>query len=324
MSEESSPRPFPEARPPHLPDALTRQSPWLVFTAALILQIWRAFQSFDPVVHATDLGSAVSYGLSWVSSIVPPILGLALFWRHPDARRTTPLLVFGLLLLSLGELLDAFSEPIGTFLRTIAPPNDADLVTGIQSPAEFAFRVFTSLLAVFALLYIGAGLSLARTRERRSAERPLAVWLAALAIVSTVLSITVLPGLLVDVTPMFVAQVVIGAIISGLVTFGWAYIATVTLGGWMAGEPPRRAWAVAAFGTSVLLAVRLLFPVLNLVLFDPQAVPVFWILASASYVGWFMLAAAFLLGLPMPPTPAMEDEPTVDPPAATQPDSAAS
>ena len=227
-----------------------------------LLQVWRATQLFDPLVNGADPGAAISYVLSWTASITAPVLGLALFVRHPDARRAMPLLVFGLLLLALGELLAVFSEPIGRFLAGIAPPSDTDPLS--QPPALFAFRIFTSLLAVFGLLYLGAGLSSARSHERRPAERPLAIWLGALAIVSTVLSFVVLTSLPAEATPMLVVQVLLGTMLSGLVTLGWAYVATVTVGGWIAGEAPKRAWALAAIGAFALLALRMIFPVRNL------------------------------------------------------------
>jgi hypothetical protein len=323
VSEESQTRAYPEARPPHLPDVLTRQSAWLFFFAVvLILQVWRAVQLFDPVLNGADPGAVISYVLSWTPSITAPLLGLALFWRHPDARRTMPLLVFGLLLLSVGELLDIFSDPIARFLNAITSPSETDPFS--QAPALFAFRLFTSLLAVFGLLYIGAGLSSARSRERRSAERPLAIWLGALAIVSTVLSFLVLTGLPAEATPMLFVQVILGTVLSGLVTLGWAYVATVTIGGWAGGEMPRRSWALAAIGASLLFGLRLIFSVLGLLPVSADAQPfVFVIVPLVSYAGWLLLAAAFVLGLPTL-TPALEDgAATADPPAATPPGSAA-
>jgi hypothetical protein len=323
VSETTTPRPIPEARPPHLPDAVTRQSPWLLFFAVvLILQVWRATQLFDPLINGADPGAALSYVLSWTSSITAPVLGLALFWRHPDARRTMPLLVFGLLLLAVGELLDVFSDPIGRFLSGVTPETDTD--TFAQAPALFAFRLFTSLLAVFGLLYLGAGLSSARSRDRSTAERPLAIWLGALAIVSTVLSFLVLTGLPAEATPMLVVQVILGTVLSALVTLGWAYVATVTIGGWVAGETPKQAWALAAIGASALFGLRLIFAVLDLLTLSVDAQPfVFVIIPLVSYAGWLLLAAAFVLGLPTPSSAVEDSSPMADRPVATPPGSGA-
>ncbi len=323
VSETTTPRPIPDARPPHLPDVVTRQSPWALFFAAVtLLQVWRATQLFDPSVNGADAGAAISYVLSWTASVTAPVLGLVLFWRHPDARRTMPLLVFGLLLLAFGELLDVFSEPIGRFLSGITPPSDTDPLS--QAPALFAFRLFTSLLAVFGLLYLGAGLSSARSRERRSAERPLAIWLGALAIVSTVLSFLVLTGLPDQATPILIVQLILGTVLSGLVTLGWAYVATVTVGGWMAAETPQRAWVLAALGALALLGLRLIFPVLGLVPLQADQQPVVFVITPlVSYAGWLLLAAAFVLGLPTPSSAVEDGAPTADRPEATPPGSGA-
>jgi hypothetical protein len=130
---------------------------------------------------------------------------------------------------------------------------------------------------------------------------------------------------------MLVVQLISGTILSALVTFAWAYVTVVTVSGWIAGEHPRRAWAVAAIGVSILFAIRLIFPVLGIVPFDPQTVPVFSVIAYASYAAWLMLAAGFVLGLPTPAAAAADeaadeapgDSATGDPRAATQPGSAA-
>jgi hypothetical protein len=322
VSEQSQPKPFPEARPPHLPDVLTRQSPWLLFFGAVaVLQVWRSLQLLPPAGSGTDTGQVINYVLSWISGLAPTAFALALFWRHPDARRTMPLLVFGLVLLAVGELLTVFAEPIRSLLRTITPTSDPEFV--LETPAEFAFRVFTLLLAIFALLYVGAGLSSARVRERGPLERPLAIWLVALGVVSTVLSLAGLATIQVEATPMVIVQLVIGVILSGLETLAWAYVAVVTIGGWISGDSPKRAWRLAAIGASALYGLRLIVPVLGFIPFDPAAVPVYLIFAYVSYAGWLLLAAAFVLGLPAPASADDAPEPTADPPAATQPGSAA-
>jgi hypothetical protein len=313
MTEEPRPRPFPEARPPHLPDALTRASPWLLFFGAVLaLQLWRAVERYDPTVDGIDPISAVRYALSWIPSLAIPLIGAAVFRHDPAARRTMPLLVFGVLLLTLGEILQLFFEPIARFLEELTPPSETEPFA--QSPAPFAFRVFTSFLAVFGLLYVGAGLSSARTQARRTVERPLAIWLAALAVVSTVVSVAGVGSLPAEASLLFVIQFVLGIALSGLVTLAWVYLATVTLGGWLAGDTPKRAWTLGAIGTTLLLMLRLILPVLSLVPFDPGSVIV-WIVPFISYAGWLAWMAAFAIGLP---TPQSSTVATDDPPEARQ------
>jgi hypothetical protein len=122
---------------------------------------------------------------------------------------------------------------------------------------------------------------------------------------------------------MLVIQAISGTILSALVTFAWAYVTVVTVNGWIARERPRRAWLLAAIGSSALFALRLIFPALSLIPFDVTTVPVLPVIAFVSYAGWLALAAAFVLGLPTPASADEVIEPTADPPGATQPGSAA-
>ena len=88
----------------------------------------------DRVDHAPVLGSRCSCGIRRTT-------------RDAAARLRA--------LLALGQLLAVFSEPIGG-----SSPASHLQRTPIRSPSRprfFAFRIFTSLLAVFGLLYLGRG-----------------------------------------------------------------------------------------------------------------------------------------------------------------------
>ena len=266
MTEPSTAKPYPEARPPHPPDVVTRQSPLIVFfLAVVVVELWRLAATWPSAAAGIDLKSGIEYALSWLPSLAAPLAGVALLYRRPDAPRTMRLLVFGLLLLSVGELLSAFQEPIRNLLRGLGPVDDAS--SPYDTPAEFAFRVFTLLLTIFGLVYVAAGLAATRVRERTPAERPLTIWLAALAIVGSIVSLAPLTTIAVEATPTLLVQVIVGAILSVVVTFAWAYVAVVTISGRMAHEAPRRAWGVAALGASILFGFRLIFPALSLVPF---------------------------------------------------------
>lgn len=240
MNEGLSRKPYPEARPPHFPEIVTRQSPWvLAFGAVALLQLWRTLTSLAGS-NDLDVATTLRFLASSIQFVTPPLFGVAVFWRHPNARSTMPLLVFGLALFAFGELLSAFEEPIRDVLLGIAPAvESADFP--LDSPALVAFRVFTGLLSIFAVLYTAAGLSASRVRERSAAERPLAISLSALAIVVTVVSIGALTQVEFDASPTFLVQLVIGTVLSAFVTVAWAYLVTVTVGGWMAADAPHRA-----------------------------------------------------------------------------------
>jgi hypothetical protein len=315
----STAKPYPEARPPHLPDAVARQSPLILFfLAVVVVQLWRLAATWPSAATGIDARSTVEYALSWLPSLAAPLAGVALLFRQPDARRTMGVLVFGLSLLSLGELLSVFQGPIRDLLRGLGPVDEA--ASPYDTPAEFAFRVFTLLLTIFGLLYLGAGLAAARVRERTAAERPLTIWLAALAIVGSVVSLAALTSIASEATPTVIVQVIIGAILSAVVTFAWAYVAVVTISGWIAREAPRRAWGIGALGAGILFAFRLIFPALSLVPFGPESSPFLTVLAYVSWTAWLLIIVAFVIGLPSGATPA---DATADPRAATSPGSGA-
>ncbi len=321
MNDGVTDSPIPEARGPHLPDVLTRQSIWVfVFGLAAVFILWSVWRRWTAEYTIVDLNavSALLFGL--IPGVVAPLFGVALFARHPDARRTMPLLVFGLVLFAFAELLETFDRAIFEALVAFTPED-----TGPVTPAVVAFGVFTALLGMFAALYTGAGLSSARRLERSAAERPLMIWLVALGVVSAVVSIaSIVPLLSGTPAPGDLLQLAVSLVVSLLVTLAWAYLVTVTVGGWLSGDVPRRAWALAAVATTVLFAVRL---TIGAVLGTGEPwITIVIVAGYASLVAWVLLLVAFWLGLPSPRDPVAEpsaDEPTVDPQEATLPGSAA-
>jgi len=321
MNDGITERPIPEARGPHLPDVLTRQSIWVfVFglVAVFILwSVWRRWTAQYPIVDMNAV-SALLFGL--IPGVVAPLFGVALFARHRDARRTVPLLVFGVALFAFAELLEVFDGAIFEALIAFTPE-----AVSPATPAVVAFGVFTALLGMFAALYTGAGLSSARRQERSAAERPLMFWLVALGVVSAVVSIaSIVPLLTGTPAPADLLQLAISFVVSLLVTLAWAYLVTVTVGGWLSGEVPRRAWAMAGIATTLLFAVRL---AIGAVLGTGEPwITIVNVASYASLVAWVLLLVAFWLGLPSPGAAVVEtsaDEPTVDPQEATLPGSAA-
>lgn len=312
MSEPPSrPTPFPTARGPHLPDVLTRQSPWVyAFLVVALVNSWRLV-----VAPTVSIDARLMFALlvSVVPSIVGPLLGAALFSRHRDAWKSMTLLAFGVVLLSFGELLNSFDQIIGGFLDSFTP-TDAQPT----SPARTAYAVFTSLLGVFAIVYIGAGLSAARRLPRVAAERPLMAWLVALGVVAAVVSVATVFALGLAPTPMLVVQLALGVGLSLASSVAWAYLAAITIGGSLAGEEPRRSWQLAALGVSLLIASTLIVTALSAVDLGESGL-VLTAASVLSIVGWLVLLGAFLAGLPAPPEAAA----TGDRPAATRRGSAA-
>jgi len=322
---EASRKPYPEARPPHLPDILTRQSPWVfAFGAVAVFLAWMTWRTWSEDHADPQIDALPALVVPLIPSLAAALFGAALFLRHPDARRTMPLLVFGLVLVAVGALLSALDVPIRTFLQGLTPPDFG--AEGFDTPAETAYRVFVTLLALFAVLYTAAGLSEARRPQRGPAERPILIWLVALAIVSSVVAVAAVTQLGFEPSPAVLVQFAIGSLLSLLLSIGWAYLVAVAIGAWQADDLPPRAWGLAALAVSVLFAGRILFSFLTAVMNDEPAFTIFRIVSYATLVAWIVLLGAFMLGLPSRPETATDvspDEPTGDPQEATQPGSAA-
>ena len=182
MSEETAPKPFPEARPPHIPDVITRQSPWLFGFALLaayqVIAGWRSWSGDFPV-PTPDQIPLLAYNL--IPSAIVPLMGVAVFLRRPDARRSMPLLIFGLALLCGVTLLEDFDTPIYEALSGGDPSQ-------FNSPGVVAYAVFKSLARLFGLVYIAAGIASSRSQPRTRMQRAVSIWLVALAVVAIVWS----------------------------------------------------------------------------------------------------------------------------------------
>ncbi len=303
--------PWDEARPPHLPDAVTRVSPWVYpFLVAALVHVWLLW---------TDLTLQTGLELRRVPAIAATLFGAALFLRHPDARRRLPLLVFGVLLFALGELLDAASGAVARFLDELFRIGDPFLM---YSPSGTAWSVFTALVGIFAVLYTAAGLSAARTRDNVAAAGQLAVWLSVLAIVIVALSLLSLAGLSIDMSAWVLVTVALGIGLTLASTVVWTYLLVVSLNGWLAGETPRFAWALAAIAAALFLLVRLANGVGAASVPDSVNMLLINLVGYGSVLAWLVLLAAFAVGLPGPASDADESAVRPDPPAATPPGSA--
>jgi hypothetical protein len=312
--------PWDEARPPHLPDAVTRVSPWVYpFLVAALVHVWLLW---------TDLALQTGLELRRVPAIAATLFGAALFLRHPDARPRLPLLAFGVVLFALAELLDAGSGAVTRFLEGVLPSGDPSLPV---SPVSTAWSLFTALVGIFAVLYMAAGLSAARVRDSVAAAGQLAVWLSVLAIVIFALSVLSLVNVRgIDTSPWSLVTLALGIGLTLASTVVWTYLLVVSLNGWLAGETPRFAWALAAIAAALFLLVRLANGVGAASVPDSVNMLLINLVGYGSVLAWFVLLAAFAVGLPGPASDADEsasdaDESAVrpDPPAATPPGSAA-
>lgn len=309
-----------EARGPHLPDVMTQQSPWVyLFAGAAFVHLaaaWWDWAGRGVLADAQELLTLLSVR---GNDAVISLFGAAFFIRHPDARRSMPFLAFGLGLLALGPLLQLVDTPVTQFIDSLAPSDTESI--GL-SPAVVAYHVFTSLIGVAGLLYVGAGLADARTRPRRKAERALLSLLVVIGILTAAWQLLAINGTQSPASPYEWVLVGVGLVLSLLSTLAWAYLIAVLFGGWLAGEEPRTGWRLAF----VAGLIGLILPVVSTILIvigtlfqsasNPLA-PLFGLLGLAGTIGWILWLAAFAVGLPA------GSSATGDPPEATPPGSEA-
>ncbi len=286
-----------EARGPHLPDVLARQSPWVyLFVGAALVHALLGVWELSGRGLSVDV-DAVLQVRNRIDDTLVSLLGAALFIRHPDARRTRPVLAFGLGLLMLGTLLRVAQGPVEGFLN--ATPTD-DALT-IPAPTSFAYHVFNSLVEIVGIVYVAAGLRASREQPGRPGERMALVWLASIGIV-----IVLLPYAAVGIDrassqadSILIAITIAIALLNAL---AWAYLIATTIGGWLNREQPRRAWAAISLGGLILLAIQLLSTVLIIaanVSSEPlQFTGLFMLIGVATTLVWVLFLAAFAMGLP--------------------------
>jgi hypothetical protein len=307
-----------EARGPHLPDVLTRQSPWVyLFVGAALVHVavaWIDWAGRGPLAPSQDLLSLLS---ARVNDALISLFGAALFVRHPDARRSMPFLAFGLGLLALGPLLRLVDTPVTQFIDTL-DPSDAEFI-GL-SPAVVAYHFFTSLIAVAGVLYVGVGLADARTRPRRSVERGVLSLLVVIGILTVAWQLLPIGGAQTPASPYEWVLVGIGLVLSLLSTLAWAYLIAIVFGGWLTDEDPRTGWRLALvaglIGGLILPVVSTILIVLATLLqpVSSSFVPLYGLVGT---IGWVLWLAAFAVGLPA------GSSATADPPEATPPGSEA-
>ncbi len=283
---------------------------WLFVLAALaivVLSLPNVISS-DPTVPATVFLSNL---LLRVGPIASCLFGAALFFRHPDARETMPLLVFGVVLFAASALLSVVSADLGRLLDGLFPVSpDATF-----SPAVVALSVFQSLVATFAVLYAGAGLAAARRNAATAAYRPLLVWLSVVAIVSVILpSISGLSGGAGGSTSSLILGG-LGFLLSLISALAWTYLLAVAIDGWLGGEALRPAWGLVAIAAALHLGIGLVIGLLTFLAgvagSTSSSEPLLVLISTASALVWLALLLALALGLPATP-----DRPATTPPGS--------
>lgn len=303
--------PWPEACPPHLPDALTRLSPWLIpFVLLAVLQAVAAWLEWDTQGELVDPGYGVSIVMGRLPGVCAALFGAALVHRHPDAYRRLPMLLAGVTLLAVAALMRLATGPLEAVL--LGP------LSGLDDGSTFVihgiFSAAISVVSIFGLLYLARGLDGARRSAEVVSTRRLGGLLAVVAVAATVMTVMlVLANAQASeiLTPLNIAAVAL----SFISMLAWSYVFVVAFGGWRAGEEPRIGWLLAALAVGIELASRVIIAIGGLVNLWQVGDVVLPILSVAFVAEWVLLLLAFLAGLP-------STAPTADPLAVTPRDSA--
>ncbi len=314
--------PWEEARPPHLPDPLTRvparlpPASWAFVVLAVATGL---VQTLDRVLPLwpdaeTDIGPYVRAILNVILSIVPTVatilFGAALFARHPRAWTTHRALAVGLVLLAVAEALQVISGRVAELFLVVAPP--ADGLTFL-TPGLIAYTVMTTLLAALGTFYVARGVRAAR---RHADPEGGSRWATTIALVATLLAGSSIIGGIVTLVRLsadggdvnFGYNVAILAI-SWLTIAAQAYLAVVMFSGMAAGEEPTRAWGLGTLGAWLILVGSASGAIASTALYfvaTPGTDFTIWswialIWTTISVVGYVLLLAAFTRGLPSGP-----------------------
>ena len=287
---------WPEERGPHLPDAIARvPGPVWPFLALTVLAAFGRWQELSGLSFDSPIG-VVSVIAGSVPPIVSPLLGVALFARHPNAHRTMPSVAFGVVLFAVLTVVDRLREPILESIASLDPTFEA---TG---PAYLGYGLVQALVSVFALTYLSIGLADARRFEDSPGRRTVLILLVAAAIGAPAVS-ALLGFAWLSVQPVSSLVSVVSLLATNL---AWAYLAWNAYRGWSAGEEPGTGWALAAGAGSGYLLIALLATMSSVFAWvsgasnsQPQLVYEVYLLLGAGLAGvWLALLAAFAVGLP--------------------------
>ena len=285
-----------EERGPHLPDAIARvPGPVWPFLALTVLAVIGRWQELSGVSFSSPI-DVVSLIAGSVPPIVSPLLGVALFARHPNAHRTMPSVAFGVVLFAVLTVVDRLRAPI---LNSIAGLDPTFESTG---PAFLGYDLVQALVSVFALTYLSIGLADARRFEDSPGRRTVLILLFVGAVGAPAVS-ALLAFAWLSVQPLSGVVSLVSVLSTNL---AWAYLGWNAYRGWSAGEEPRTGWALVAGAAIGYVLIAVLATALSVLAWvsgasnsQPQLVYEAYLLLGAVLAGvWLALLGAFAVGLP--------------------------
>ena len=241
---------------------------------------------------------------SWVvSTLIPrlalPLVGAALFLRHPDAHRRLPLLVMGAGLLAIEPLVTRGARWL---VDTLVVGSGGGFHS--TTSASMVVVLLAGLSSAFGFAYLGRGLAATRQYEDRGSVRWLVVLVLGTAIAwgaLTTVAAASLPAVGDRIEgPVLIALWAMGAVAS---VVAGGYLAIIATRGAQAGERGRRAWTLATVGAWGILLAPLAMGVISVGWSVPGLASeltsaAYQVLALVSSAAHILFLLAFLDGLP--------------------------
>ena len=287
------------SEPPEAPRPIGRRWSAIVFVVLAILDLAWYIASSGVLVNPTP-GDLLVHVLRVTPGLAAILLPAALIARHPDVARRIPALLAGAILFAAVQAFILIADPLQPLFATLTPASD-DLPSIVPSAA--IYELIVAFVSAAGLGLFGFGLIQARRfPDRGSAGVVLLVPIA--GILTTVAGVVGLARL--DLTGVSVTAGVLiylaASVLLGIVrVVAWAFLASVTIRGWRAGEAPLAGWWLAVLGTGLVLLALAMLNVRNLIdVTDATVDEVYgYIEATAYAAGNLCLLVAVAIGLPV-------------------------
>lgn len=287
------------SEPPEAPRPIGRRWSAIVFVVLAILDLAWYVASSGVLVNPTP-GDLLVHVLRVTPGLAAILLPAALIARHPDVARRIPALLAGAILFAAVQAFILIADPLQPLFATLTPASD-DLPSIVPSAA--IYELIVAFVSAAGLGLFGFGLIQARRfPDRGSAGVVLLVPIA--GILTTVAGVVGLARL--DLTGVSVTAGVLiylaASVLLGIVrVVAWAFLASVTIRGWRAGEAPLAGWWLAVLGTGLVLLALAMLNVRNLIdVTDATVDEVYgYIEATAYAAGNLCLLVAVAIGLPV-------------------------
>ena len=287
------------SEPPEAPRPIGRRWSAIVFVVLAIVDLAWYIASSGVLVNPTP-GDLLVHVLRVTPGLAAILLPAALIARHPDVARRIPALLAGAILFAAVQAFILIADPLQPLFATLTPASD-DLPSIVPSAA--IYELIVAFVSAAGLGLFGFGLIQARRfPDRGSAGVVLLVPIA--GILTTVAGVVGLARL--DLTGVSVTAGVLiylaASVLLGIVrVVAWAFLASVTIRGWRAGEAPLAGWWLAVLGTGLVLLALAMLNVRNLIdVTDATVDEVYgYIEATAYAAGNLCLLVAVAIGLPV-------------------------